>query len=45
MYIHLMNLVTHTGLFWHFIDNLNLQFKIFWNILEQRFPVKHGCFQ
>ena len=29
--IHLRNLLTHTLLFWHFLTNLNFEFK---NILE-----------
>ena len=29
--LHLRNLLTHTLLFWHFLENLNFEFK---NILE-----------
>ena len=32
--IHLRNLLTHTLLFWHFLENFNFEFKKNWNTLQ-----------
>ena len=38
-HIHLRNLLTHTLLFWHFLENLNFESK---NILEYIRPMFSG---
>ena len=37
--VHLRNLLTHTLLFWHFLENLNFELKI---ILEYIRTIFHG---
>ena len=47
VFLHLRNLLTHTLLFWYFLENLNIEFK---NIFEYMyiktiFPLTHDHFQ
>ena len=44
-HLHLRNLLTHTLLFWHCLENKNFELNNIWNKSEQCILVMHGYFQ